>query len=42
MASEGREIQESERPREEVSPEGRRRPTVFIAAVMSNKMWGKN
>lgn len=41
MASEGREIQESERPRE-VSPEGRSGPTVSIAAVMSNKMRGKN
>lgn len=42
MASEGREIQESERPRKEVSPEGRSRPTVSTAAVMSNKMRGKN
>lgn len=42
MTSEGREIQDSERPRKEVLPEGRSRPTVSIAAVMSNKMKGKN
>lgn len=42
MASEGREVQERERPREEVFPEGRSRPAVSAAAVMSSKMRTKN